>query len=43
VFVVFLIHVAGAIRQILFSEGETANRMLVATEGDTSDEGKADA
>ncbi|HEY5623033.1 MAG TPA: cytochrome b/b6 domain-containing protein [Gammaproteobacteria bacterium] len=31
---VFLIHVAGAMRQILFSKGETANRMLVATEGD---------
>ncbi len=42
-FVVFLIHVAGAMRQILFSEGETANRMLVATEGEFPDEGKADA
>ena len=38
-FVVFLIHIAGAMRQILFSKGETANRMLVATEGDTRDEG----
>ena len=37
--IVFLIHIAGAMRQILFSEGETANRMLVATKGDTSDEG----
>lgn len=33
--VVFLIHIAGAMRQILLSEGETANRMLVATEGKT--------
>lgn len=42
-FVLFLIHVAGAMRQILFSDGETANRMLVATEGDAHDEEKADA
>lgn len=33
IFVVFLIHVAGAFRQILFSDGETSNRMIVATEG----------
>ena len=34
IMIVFLIHVAGAMRQILFSKGETANRMLVAIEGD---------
>ena len=36
--VVFLIHIAGAMRQILFSEGETSNRMLVATEAETRDQ-----
>jgi cytochrome b561 len=33
-FVVFLVHVAGAFRQILLSRGETSNRMIVATEGE---------
>jgi cytochrome b561 len=34
IFVVFLVHVVGAIRQILLSKGETSNRMIVATEGE---------
>jgi cytochrome b561 len=34
--VVFLIHIAGAFRQILFSSGETSNRMLVATDDKTT-------
>ncbi|MFL2546842.1 MAG: cytochrome b [Candidatus Rariloculaceae bacterium] len=33
-FVVFLVHIAGAFRQILFAKGETSNRMIVATEGE---------
>ncbi len=33
-FVVFLVHVAGAVRQILFMQGETSNRMILATEGE---------
>ena len=36
--VVFLIHIAGAMRQILFSDGETANRMLIAPTGENRDE-----
>ena len=36
--VAFLIHVAGAMRQILFSDSETANRMLVATGGEETRE-----
>ena len=31
IFVVFLVHIAGAFRQILLSPGETSNRMIVAT------------
>jgi cytochrome b561 len=33
IFVVFLIHVAGAFRQILLAKGETSNRMIAATRG----------
>lgn len=34
IFVVFVVHVVGAFRQILLSQGETSNRMIVATEGE---------
>lgn len=34
--IVFLIHIAGAFRQILFSNAETSNRMLVATDDKTA-------